>query len=218
MPHPADPPTPPAGRRRAFAPALALAFALLFAPAQFAPDPAMAQSTGPKSTQLETGAPDLPTGPLFTLSDPGTGGIVDHLASVTDTCGAIRHRRYRIDCLRVLYLRLADSIPATGDYAPVRQALLNAARKLDKIVEANLDPSLPTIRPRRIGVGQGHRIAPIRAVATDRLAAANAAAREVVRETGLLILRSGDRPPRRTQHYQQIATALDDNMILLRSG
>jgi hypothetical protein len=140
------------------------------------------------------------------------------LKGIDDTCGRRIDPRYRIDCLRATYVRLANQIPATGDYAPIRDALFAAARKLDRIVKDNLDPALPTIRPRLAGQGGGHRIQPIRAVARDRLRAANAEAAKVVKETSLLILRSGDRPPRRTVHYQQVAAAVDDNLILLRSG
>jgi hypothetical protein len=184
------------------------------------PRPAAAQSCsncGPNTPGPAEGAGPAATH-LGTLSKANTRDFVLYLQGIDDTCGRRIDPRYRIDCLRATYVRLANQIPATGDYAPVRDALFAAARKLDAIVKANLDPDLPTIRPRLLGQGGGHRIQPIRAVAKDRLKTANAEAAKVVKDTSLLILRSGDRPPRRTVHYQQVAAAVDDNLILLRSG
>jgi hypothetical protein len=183
--------------------------------------PALAQTCstcGPKSPGGPGEAPGLAGGYLGTLTAPHTRDLVLFLHGIDLTCGRRLDRRYRIDCLRATYVRLANQIPATGDYAPVREALFTAARKLDAIVKANLDPDLPTIRPRLLGQGGGRHIQPLRAVAQDRLRTANAEAAKVVQETSLLILRSGDRPPKRTVHYQQVAAAVDDNVILLRSG
>ena len=183
--------------------------------------PAQAQSCstcGPKSASSEPEPPGLTGGYLATLTTPHTRDLVLLLGGIDDTCGRRIDPRYRIDCLRATYVRLANMIPATGEYAPVRDALFAAARKLDGIVKANLDPALPTIRPRLQGKGGGRHIQPIRAVAKDKLRAANAQAAKVVKETGLLILRSGDRPPRRTLHFQQVAAAVGDNLILLRSS
>ena len=184
--------------------------------------PAGAQSCGncgPKSRTSTSGeSPDLPGGFLATLNDSNTRDIVLILHGIDATCGRELDPRYRIDCLRATYVRLANQIPGTGDYAAVQDALFAAARKLDTIVKANVDPALPTIRPRLQGKGGGRHIQPIRAVAKDKLRAANAQAAKVVKETGLLILRSGDRPPKRTLHFQQVAAAVGDNLILLRSS
>ena len=214
------PPHPPLRFARA-----ALLFALLaHAPLALAPllAPAQAQSCSTCGPKSQPGTPGEGPGPrgsyLARLSDDNTRDLVLYLNGIDETCGRRIDPRYRIDCLRATYVRLANQIPATGDYAPIRDALFAAARKLDAIVKVNADPVLPTIRPRLIGKDGGRRIQPIRAVARDRLKAANAEAAQVVKDTDLLILRSGDRPPRRTIHYQQVAAAVGDNVILLRSG
>ncbi|MFN0114281.1 MAG: hypothetical protein ACKVPY_06355 [Paracoccaceae bacterium] len=169
-------------------------------------------------TSLPSGPPNPPWGPgPATITTPNTDSIATSIAGITDTCGRV-DPRYRIDCLRRAYIEAARDIPDTGDYRPVRQALLDAAAKLDGIVTANLDPALEPLRPREFGKPLAKRLPPVRAVAGDRLTEASRAAEAVIAETGLLILRSGDRPPRRTSHYQTIAAAVDTNLILLRSG
>jgi hypothetical protein len=173
-------------------------------------------STCGKSPTLSE-SPGAIGGPLATLDPAATDLIVRYLSASRDTCGRKLDPRYRIDCLRAFYVSTANAIPATGAYAPVRAALFAAARKLDRIVEANLDPAAPTIRPRRADNG-GHHMQPLRAVARANLRTANAEAAKVVKETEMLILRSADVPKQRTAHYQKIATALDQNLILLRSG
>ena len=45
-----------------------------------------------------------------------------------------------------------------------------------------------------------------------------AQAEEVVKETELVILRSGEDPTRRTAHYQEVAEAVDSNLVILRSA
>ena len=34
---------------------------------------------------------------------------------------------YRIDCYRLMYRRIAEAMPTSGDYAPMRRALLAAS-------------------------------------------------------------------------------------------
>ncbi len=158
-----------------------------------------------------------PTGPID-LTNPNTTGIVTLISTINVTCGPNVDARYRLDCLRISYIELARSMPATGDYLPVREALLTAADQLDRIIAGNLDPAAPTIRPREGGRDRAPRLAPVRAVAPDRIAAANAAAADIVSEASLLILRSGKDPKRRSAHYIEIAAAVDNNVILLRSS
>jgi hypothetical protein len=160
--------------------------------------------------------PDLP-GPID-LTTTSTATVATELAQANDTCGDKVDSRYKIDCLRQSYLKLARAIPRGSDYEPVKAALIDAAAKLDRIVTDNLDPAAPTIRPRDRGKDRTPRLPPVRAVAPERLAAANAAAAAVVQETGLLILRSGRDPKRRNVHYQEIAAAVDSNIVLLRSS
>ncbi len=59
---------------------------------------------------------------------------------------------------------MADRLPATGDYLPVKQAMLDAAAKLDAIVTANLDESAPLIRRAKATKPQAKRLPGLRAV------------------------------------------------------
>jgi hypothetical protein len=199
--------------------ALAVVLGGLAALAALAPRPAPAQSCSDCPVQPQPPEPPTPPwgpGPV-TLTTANTDDIAAALSGVEATC-LIVDPVYRIDCLRAAYAALARSIPDTGDYRPVRAALLGAVAGLDAVVTANADPATPDIRPRQGGKPLAPRLQPVRAVAPGRLAAATEAARKVVADTGILILRSGDTPPRRTVHYQRIAAAVDGNLILLRSG
>ncbi len=197
----------------AAAAAIALALCAATVAAQSGPPSGGGQPSGPSGPSDR----DKP-GSNADLTPENTSRISASLSLADQTCGRRIEPRYRIDCLRQSYLRLAANLPATGDYAPIRRALLDAADKLDRIVRRNLDPKAPVIRPRQGGSALAPRLPPVRAVAPARLAAANRAAEAVVRETELLILRSGRDPKRRNVHYQQIAAAVDNNVLLLRSG
>jgi hypothetical protein len=152
------------------------------------------------------------------LTTANTTDLAGAISGIAETCGTAVAAGYRIDCLRRAYLDVARKIPNTGDYRPIRQALLDAADKLDAIVSANADPTAPPINPREKARPLAGRVGPVRAVASGRIAEANRAAQAVIEETGLLILRSGEIPKRRTAHYQQIAAAIDDSMVVLRSS
>ena len=151
------------------------------------------------------------------LNSGVTRGIVKILQWANDTCGSERiELRYRIDCLRIYYLKVAESLPDTGDYLPVKRAMLDAAAKLDAIVEANLDERTPPIRPREGHKPLAKRLPALRPVKEDLAEIALAQAAEVVKETELVIIRSGGDPARRTEHYTRIAAAVEDNLVILR--
>ena len=152
------------------------------------------------------------------LSDRTTDAIAARLSEANITCGGRLPMEYRIDCIRNYYADLAQDLPNTGDYRPVKQALLQAARQLDAIVRANLDPSAPKIRPNRGNKPDSPRIGPLRAVKATGAKKAAKAAGQVIAETSLVILRSGEDPTRRTAHYAEISTAMESNLTILRSA
>ena len=147
-----------------------------------------------------------------------TKEIVKILEGANKTCEREIELRYRIDCLRIYYQRVADRLPDTGDYLPVKQAMLDAAAKLDAIVAANLDDSAPVIRPREGHKPAAKRLPAIRPVKKDKAEAAAAEAAKVVQETELIIIRSGGDPARRTQAYTDVAAAVEENLVILRSA
>lgn len=185
---------------------------------------ALAQSCGgeegpacpPPPPEHDRADPVVP-GPA--LNPGSTRIIVRLLEGANATCDDDRiELRYRIDCLRLYYLKVAELLPANGDYLPVRKAMLEAAAKLDAIVTANLDTTAPTIRPREKHKPAARRMPPIRAVTAESAAQAAAEAAKVVEETELIIIRSGGDPARRTPHYTDIAAAVEENLVILRSA
>jgi len=148
-----------------------------------------------------------------------TKGLVAILNKANGTCGSAKmEARYRIDCLRIYYGWVADELPDTGDYAPIKKAMRRAEAKLNAIVKANLDTSEPAIEPREGYKPNAKRMPPVRAVkkSATRKAAAQAAA--VVQEAELVIVRSGEDPSRRKPHFTEVAAAVEDNLVILRSA
>ncbi len=162
--------------------------------------------------------PDPEGSPPGELSPSNTRHIVGLVSGANQTCGASIGASYQIDCLRAYYLQLAKSLPDSGEYLPIKQALNNAADRLGRIVQRYADPSAPKLRlsgrynPNMPPLPD---LTPIRK-GSERRAAAEA--QKVVQETTMIILRSGDDPSRRTAHYQQIAAAVESNMVILRSS
>jgi hypothetical protein len=185
--------------------------------------PALAQSCDgncPEPREYESERPDnrIATGSGVRVSRSYTKSIVRIIAGANDTCDSQINLRYRIDCLRVYYGWVADSLPDTGDYVPIKEAMRQAEAKLDAIVRANLDPSAPTMQPREAKGTGGREMPFVRPVKKERATAAATQAAAVVEETELIILRSGGDPARRTQHYTEVAAAVEDNLVILRSA
>lgn len=159
-----------------------------------------------------------PTSGIVALNSGNTDTIVKMLADANRTCGTVILRKYRVDCLRIYYLRTAQSLPDRGEYRPIKVALQRAADQLDQIVTANADPTAPTIRPRERNRAAAPRMPALRAVTAKSENAVIAQAEKVVADTSMLILRSGGDPKRRSAHYQEIVAAVDSNILLLRSA
>lgn len=126
---------------------------------------------------------------------------------------------YQIDCLRLHYKKIADSIPENGDYKGVKKAMEDASRQLEKIVRDNLDTEQPRVSIKERGKPEAPLVqGSLRPIKKARLAAANAAAAKVIQETALVILRSGEIPTRRNVHYTAIASAVSSNLVILRAA
>ena len=95
--------------------------------------------------------------------------------------------------------------------------MLDAADKLDAIVAKYEDESAPVLRPREGHKPAAKRLPKVRPVKEAFAEAAAVEAAMVVEETELIILRSGGDPARRTQHYTEIAAAVEENLVILRS-
>lgn len=156
--------------------------------------------------------------PGQSLNTGVTKSIVKILQGAEKTCGTRIELKYRIDCLRIYYLKVAANLPDSGDYLPIKKAMQDAADKLDAIVTKYQDDSAPVIRPREGHKPSAKRLPPVRPVKEAFAEAAAVQAAMVVEETELVIIRSGGDPARRTQHYTEIAAAVEENIIILRSA
>jgi hypothetical protein len=156
--------------------------------------------------------------PGQSLNTGVTKGIVRILQGADKTCGTRIDLRYRIDCLRIYYLKVAANLPESGDYLPIRNAMLDAADKLDAIVTKYQDESSPVIRLREGHRPAAKRLPPVRPVKEAFAEAAAVEAAMVVEEAELIIIRSGGDPARRTQHYSEVAAAVEENLLILRSA
>ncbi|MFZ1470526.1 MAG: hypothetical protein WAT09_16365 [Paracoccaceae bacterium] len=152
------------------------------------------------------------------LNKGTTRDIVKFLTDANKTCDARIDRRYRIDCLRIYYGWIADSLPDTGDYLPIKQAMRKAEKKLAAIVSANVDTTAPVITPRKGHKPSAKKMPPLRPIKKSAERKAVAQAEAVLKETEIVILRSGEDPTRRTAHYEEVSAALDSNLVILRSA
>jgi hypothetical protein len=179
----------------------------------------LAQST----CEFECG-PDYEPGDRDTPSDGRalnsafTNVLVRIISDANDTCDTRIDLIYRIDCLRIYYGWVADALPDNGDYLPIKKAMRRAEKKLDAIVTANLDTDQPAITPKDGHKKYAKRLPPVRAVKKSAAPKAAVQAAAVVNETELLIIRSGGDPARREPHYTEVAAAVEDNLVILRSA
>ncbi|KAF0137794.1 MAG: Uncharacterized protein FD152_183 [Xanthobacteraceae bacterium] len=156
--------------------------------------------------------------PGQSLNSGVTKAIVKVLQGADKTCGTRIELRYRIDCLRIYYEKVAANLPDSGDYLPIKKAMLEAAEKLDAIVTKYEDESAPVIRPRESHKPAAKRLPRVRPVKEAFAEAAAVEAAMVVEETELIIIRSGGDPARRTRHYTEVAAAVEQNLVILRSS
>jgi hypothetical protein len=152
------------------------------------------------------------------LNSGVTNTLVRILGDANRTCDKRIELRYRIDCLRIYYGWVADELPDTGDYVPIKKAMRRAEAKLNAIVKANLDTTEPKIEPREGHKKNAARVPPIRPVKKAAAKKAAAQATAVVEELELVILRSGEDPSKRKPHFAEVAAAVEDNLVVLRSA
>jgi len=151
------------------------------------------------------------------LNSRGTASITAQIDRIEDTCDRM-NQNYVLHCLVVELRQVADEIPPTGDYAPVRAALVEATRGLQAIVDANADPATPRVRTRIGGRPAAPLTDPITAIRPDAVARATAEAERLLDEAATVLLRSAGNSARRQAAFQPIAQALDSTKVLLRSA
>lgn len=158
------------------------------------------------------------TGAAVTVSDARTAQIVTQLNQAQKICEFMSDE-YRVACFAATYRELAKDIPSNGDYAEVKKALNDAARKLDSLARSNVDRAKPALRAKlTTGAGKTVTTPPIAAVRKDRAPEINRQASAIVAEAETVLLRSASSDARRAIHYQRIAAAVGSNKVLLRSS
>lgn len=166
----------------------------------------------------ENRSPPRTSGPVVEVSDPQTAAIVRQLNQNQRLCEAMGDE-YNIACFAQTYRELANEIPANGDYAEAREAILDAARELDNLVRRNIDRSKPAVTARlTTSTGQTVRTPPIAAVRADRAPQLRQQAANILEEAETVLLRSASSDSTRAIHFQRIAAAVGSNKVLLRSS
>ncbi|WP_095587993.1 hypothetical protein [Actibacterium ureilyticum] len=187
----------------------------------------MAQETG-SEVPLPPPPPPLPgptdlggidsVGPVFV---PTPDAVANPAAAILSDarrfCGALKDRTYQIDCLAERMRAAAAALPADAAMAPARQALQQAATRLERTVSTYRDSAKPPVRARRGGANPVATARPLAPVRAPDLAVAQAEALSILEETETILLRSADQSAERALSYRQIAAAVDSNKVLLRS-
>jgi hypothetical protein len=150
------------------------------------------------------------------LSTANTDKVVDILQAGQAFCVSLPESVYAVDCLAERMQAAAEAMPATGDYAEARAALLSGAARLNALARANADPAKPRVSAQTAdgGLSTTRPLVPVR---PEQLAAVTAQAQAIVDETETLLLRSAESSAARKVHYERIAAAVESNKVLLRS-
>lgn len=175
-------------------------------------DPDAEPDRGPEDENTKLTIQSVPV----TVGKATTKNVVLAISTGGETCAQIQ-REYLVDCLAATYRRAAGKMPRIGDYAEARKIMLETANKLERVVRANQDREKPNIKisaqtPQ--GEFSVERIRPVRAASIEQV---NASALRIVAEAETLLLRSSENTVTRSIHYQQIASAIGSNKVLLRS-
>lgn len=140
----------------------------------------------------------------------------ERLARRLDAAWALCRRLpagYEVDCIAEEYKATAAAISRTSELAATRAVLVDAAARLDRLVETRRDPARPQVRASTRSRGT----TPITPVRPQDAAAVRRAAAEIVASAGLTLLRSVPADDPRAASFQRVASAFDDTAVLLRS-
>lgn len=151
----------------------------------------------------------------------GTGvspisGVLNALEVSNSACNAVPDE-YVIDCM-INYLREAlAATPGDEVYAGMRQTLEDTIAKLEALVRENRDQSKPAIRVRTRSAGVTKSSQPLRAIKTESVPQAKAAATAILAEAETKLLRSSEAQSGARLQYARVAQAIGSNKVLLRS-
>lgn len=146
-----------------------------------------------------------------------TQAIRIDIQAAQDFCRRVPSGEYAIDCLGDAFEKIAQDMPQTGDYAEAQAAIAQAGRKLRALARENASTELPSGVIRSTGADGTASNTPLVPVRTETLAQTNAAALLIIEEAETILLRSAANSAVRKTHYEQIASAVGSNKVLLRS-
>lgn len=159
---------------------------------------------------------DLAKANLSELTDLTAALISQQISEDRGFCSAVL-RDYQIACIADRFGALANQLPRSGDYRQIRQGLRDASRDLDRVAKANADARAPKKRFRAGTGASATRTGRLTQVNPARRAEAEAKAAAVIDELQNVLLRSGEAARERQVLYQDIASAVGSNKLLLRS-
>ena len=156
-------------------------------------------------------APGTPAAQQFAIALAAATVIATKLQEVTDNCEALGRAEYQVDCLGEGYDRVSRSISADNTFTDARNALAQAAGRLNALADSARTDALPDIAVK----GAGRRVA---AVDPAKLADVRNQAAKIIEETETVLLRSSGGTPEKEASYQKIVAAVDSAKYLLRSA
>ena len=183
-------------------------------PPQFQPDLPAAAAAAP-------GGP-LPAGGARVagqrIDRATTRAIVQSIEGAAGFCSGM-DSAYQVDCLADQLSILAENMAPSGEYAPAREAIAEAAAELEALARANASRSIPrrpAVSARNPETRRSSRpIVPVEPAVQEAVAQEAVA---IVEELQTELLRSSENSDRRRLPYQQISAALESNKVLLRSA
>ncbi|KAE9627697.1 two-partner secretion domain-containing protein [Parasedimentitalea maritima] len=142
--------------------------------------------------------------------------VLVELEAATQSCAQIPDKRYLVDCLSDRLEAAAQALPDTGELGEAKAEIVDAARKLGALANANRSLDAPgMVRAPRVGNLAISR--PLFAVNEAQLNAVTAEAFAVINELETRLLRSSEGTSNRSSDVQRIAQAVGSNKVLLRS-
>ncbi len=171
-----------------------------------------AEADGVRSSSTSTAAP---VGPA-SVTNSVTTAVVAQISTASAACEAVG-AAYRTDCLAKELKALVKILPAQGEYAAAREALVTASDELAKLSRQNRDYSQPRLQITVPSDSETKR-RPVAAVKQETVAETNAKALAILEDTTTVLLRSAEGNNDVALHYQRIAQALNSSKVLLRSS
>ena len=159
-----------------------------------------------------------PTSVLQTIDTETTQAILDEINAGVNFCRQFVQAEYAIDCLSDRLQAVSDGLSATGEYAEVKAALEDAARKLHAVAVANASSVLGQKVARSTSGPVRTSSRPLTAVSAAALGSANAQASAIIVSTQLVLLRSAANSERKRVAFEQVGQVLGSTKVLLRSS